>query len=177
MLRRPHKLIRQVAVVSIATSLSAGVGFAESMPAQLRGSWKITRILKTTNMGCWSTEQAQPLVGSTLAYDAKAMHWKGGDVPLLGITSRTVTDDDLRRDAPGNPTPLSLAELEIRGPIVTEYDLQHEDADITGASTEVPGDSVLIAGPNRIVVSACGIYFEATRATGPRKPSPAGSHH
>jgi hypothetical protein len=36
--------------------------------------------------------------------------------------------------------------------------------DITGATTEVPGDSVLLAGPNRIVVSACGVYFEATRS-------------
>jgi hypothetical protein len=32
------------------------------------------------------------------------------------------------------------------------------------ASTAVPGDSVLLVGPNRIVVSACGVYYEATRA-------------
>jgi len=42
--------------------------------------------------------------------------------------------------------------------------MQHEDADITGATTEVPGDSVLLAGPSRIIVSACGVFFEARRA-------------
>ena len=41
--------------------------------------------------------------------------------------------------------------------------LQHEDMDITGATTEVPGDSVLVAGQGRIVVSACGVYMEARR--------------
>jgi len=45
-----------------------------------------------------------------------------------------------------------------------EVDMQHEDADITGATTEVPGDSVLLAGPSRIIVSACGVFFEARRA-------------
>jgi hypothetical protein len=174
--RQPNKLMGPLAVALLASNLWPGASFAESLPAQLKGSWRITRILKTTNVGCWSVEQAQPLVGSTLTYDAKMMHWKGGDVPLLGITTRTVTDDDLHQDAPGNPTPLSLAELEIRGPVVTEVDFQHEDADITGASTEVPGDSVLLAAPNRIVVSACGVYFEATRAGASRKPA-SGSHH
>jgi hypothetical protein len=137
---------------------------AEALPSQLRGSWRITRILKTTNSTCWSTERAQPLVGSTLTYDDKKLHWQGGDVPLLGITTRTVTDDDLRREESGNSNPLSFAELEIHSPVITEVDFQHEDADITGASTEVPGDSVLLAAPNRIIVSACGVYMEATRA-------------
>jgi hypothetical protein len=50
---------------------------------------------------------------------------------------------------------------------VTEVDIQHEDSDVLPASTAVPGDSVLLAGPNRIVVSACGVYFEATRTATP----------
>jgi hypothetical protein len=41
--------------------------------------------------------------------------------------------------------------------------MQHDDADITGSTTEVPGDSVLIVSPNHIVVSACGLYYEAAR--------------
>ena len=61
---------------------------------------------------------------------------------------------------------LQLSDLNITTAAgVTEVDLQHEDADITGATTEVPGDSILIAGRDRIVVSACGVYYEATRLT------------
>ena len=54
----------------------------------------------------------------------------------------------------------------IQAKSVTEVKLQHEDMDITSASTEVPGDSVLVASPNRIVVSAYGVYLEATRGAG-----------
>ena len=59
---------------------------------------------------------------------------------------------------------IDLAELGIKAESVTEIDLQHEDADITGATTEVPGDTIVIAGPSRIIVSACGVYYEAVRA-------------
>jgi hypothetical protein len=48
--------------------------------------------------------------------------------------------------------------------VIREVDLQHEDADVTGATTEVPGDTVVLAGPGRIIVSACGVYYEATRS-------------
>jgi hypothetical protein len=176
MARRPYRLIRHLAVVAITSTLWTCTSGAESLPVQLRGSWRITRILKTTNTGCWSFERAQRLMGSTLDYGDKKMRWQGGDVPLLGITTRTVTDDDFRRDDAGNPKPLTLAELDIRGPLVTEVDFQHEDADITGASTEVPGDSVLLAASNRIVGSACGVYFEAMRAGAAHKPATSTRH-
>jgi hypothetical protein len=164
---RANKFSKRVIALTIVVAWT-GSSIAEPLPAQLKGSWRITRILTTTNQGCWSAERAKPLLGTTLTYDAKAMRWQGGNIPLLGITTRTVTDDDLRSEVGGNPKPLSFAELEIHSPVVTEVNFQHEDADITGASTEVPGDSVLIAAPNRIIVSACGIYMEATRQTTPR---------
>jgi hypothetical protein len=46
--------------------------------------------------------------------------------------------------------------------------MQHEDAAILPASTEVPGDSVMIVSPGRVIVSACGVYFEATRLSSSR---------
>ena len=58
---------------------------------------------------------------------------------------------------------VALPELGIVSPSVTEIDLQHEDADITGATTEVPGDTILVAGAGRIVVSACGVFYSAIR--------------
>jgi hypothetical protein len=90
------------------------------------------------------------------------MTWKGGDIPLNGVATRTIDNTDLQQEA-GSGSGVSFFQLEIRKSTVLEVNLQHEDADITGASTEVPGDSVLMAGPNRIVASACGVYFEAMR--------------
>lgn len=145
--------------------ISATTLTAESMPSRLQGSWRITKVLPTTNNACWGKQQAEPLLGSTLTYRDDSLRWRGGSVPLDEITTRTVTDDLFKKENSGSDTPASFAQLGIREHTVTEVDLQHEDADITGATTEVPGDSVLLAGPNRIVVSACGVYFEATRGS------------
>lgn len=145
----------------LMTSLSTLI--AEQLPGRLQGSWRITRVLPTTNNACWGKGQAEPLVGSTLTYRDDSLRWRGGSVPLDNIITRTVTDELFQKENRGSDNPASFAQLGIRSHTVTEVDLQHEDADVTGTTTEVPGDSVLLAGPNRIVVSACGVYFEATR--------------
>jgi len=137
---------------------------AEPLPSRLAGTWKITRILPTKGGTCWDASQAAPLVGSTLIYRDDAMTWRGGDVPLQGIVTRSVSAEEFRKENSTLGDPPDFAELGIHASHVTEVDLQHEDADITGATTEVPGDAVLIVAPNRIVVSACGVFFEATRA-------------
>lgn len=143
--------------------ISAATLSAEQLPGRLGGTWRITRVLPTTNNACWSQGQIAPLLRSTLTYRDDSLRWRGGAVPLEDITTRTVTDEVFQKENGGAATPASFAQLGIHAHAVTEVDLQHEDADITGATTEVPGDSVLLAGPNRIVVSACGVYFEATR--------------
>jgi hypothetical protein len=137
---------------------------AESLPAGLAGTWKITRLLPTKSTACWDASQARPLLGSKLVYTDSAIRWRGGRVPLEGVITRTVTAAEFRKENSTLGVPPDFSELGIRASRVTEVDLQHEDADITGSTTEVPGDSVLMVAPNRIVVSACGVYFEATRA-------------
>ncbi len=147
----------------------AGAGMAwgqERLPPQVAGTWKITRVLPARSAAaCWTEKQAMPLVGSTLEYSQRTMRWQGGAVPLHGVTTRAVSSTDLAEEAPGadGRAALTLADLGIQAKGVTEVNLQHEDMDITGATTEVPGDSVLVAGAGRIVVSACGVYLEARR--------------
>jgi hypothetical protein len=89
------------------------------------------------------------------------MTWQGGEVAVPEALSRTISrrkfQDEYKVD---------LVDLGIHAQSVTEIDLQHEDADITGATTEVPGDTIVLAGPSRIVVSACGVFYEAVRVTG-----------
>ena len=159
-----------LAVFALPILLVSGVS-AEPLPSRLQGTWRITRVLPTTNNACWGKEQAAPLVGSTLTYRDDTLRWRGGAVPLDDITTRTVTEAQFRKENAGGEAPASFAQLGIRAHAVLEVDLQHEDADITGATTEVPGDSVLLAGPNRIVVSACGVFFEATHSAAGVKPA------
>ncbi len=159
-------LLRTIKILPAALVLISVVTLtAESMPSRLQGNWRITKVLPTTNNACWDKQQAEPLLGSTLTYRDNSLRWRGGSVPLDDVTTRSVTDDVFQKENRGSDTPASFAQLGIHAHTVTEVDLQHEDADITGATTEVPGDSVLLAGPNRIVVSACGVYFEAIRGS------------
>ena len=117
----------------------------------------LRRLREETRTEHEATEAAMPLTEPGL--------------PLDDITTRIVTETQFRKENGGGETPASFAQLGIRAHTVLEVDLQHEDADITGATTEVPGDSVLLAGPNRIVISACGVYFEATHSTAGVKPA------
>jgi len=154
----------QFAFFSIALPASlAGVfqARAQAMPSSVAGTWKIVKMLPTHNPTCWDESRAKTLVGSTLRYRQGTMTWQGGEVAVPEALSRTLSrrkfQDEYKVDLP---------ELGIHAPTVTEIDLQHEDADITGATTEVPGDTIVLAAPGRIVVSACGVFYEATRTGG-----------
>lgn len=136
---------------------------AEQLPASLHGNWRIERILPTTNSGCWPREEARSLVGSMLTYSQNEMRWRGGAVALDDIYTREVSGAQFQRENSGAERPASFEQLGIRRDAVTEVDMQHPDAAVLPASTEIPGDSVLMVAPDRIVVSACGVYFEATR--------------
>lgn len=172
--RQPVRGRSSIARLATATALLATLPqtlMAEPLPSGLRGSWRIIRVLPTKNTGCWSREQASDLLGSTLTYAPRSIRWKGGTVPLNDIDVRTVTAEEFASESGSVGGRTSFDQIGIHARSVTEVDLQHEDMDITGATTEVPGDAVLMAAPNRIVVSACGVYFEATRTGGTQMAS------
>jgi hypothetical protein len=155
------KLSRSLMQLGMTAGLFLGTSHAQSMPASISGKWRILKILPTKNPQCWDEEHAKLLIGTTLSYQLHTMTWQGGAVPVSDALTRTLSrrkfQDEYKVDLP---------ELGIASASVEEIDLQHEDADITGATTEVPGDTVLLAGPGRIVVSACGVFYSAVRATG-----------
>ena len=157
------KATASVALVTLALTLTTS---AEPLPRGVQGSWRITRVLPTKNNSCWTPEQAQDLIGTTLTYKEDTMSWRGGEIPLQGITTRQVSGDKFRTENTGSDGVADFDQLGIHTKSVLEVDMQHEDMDITGSTTEVPGDSVLVASPNRIIVSACGVYLEAVRGAG-----------
>jgi hypothetical protein len=134
---------------------------AQSMPPSIAGKWRIVKIIPTHNPQCWDEDRARSLVGTTLVYQTGAMVWQGGAETIAAALSRTLTRREFQDEYK-----VDLPELGIGAPSVTEIDLQHEDADVTGATTEIPGDTIVVAGPGRIVVSACGVFYSAVRVTG-----------
>ena len=139
-------------------ALAAAFPNPQSMPPAIRGEWRIVKIIPTNNVTCWDNDRAKALLNSTLRYAPGAMTWKGGEVSIPEALTRDLTADKFLEEYK-----VRFTELGIHAPSVTEIDLQHEDADITGATTEVPGDTILLAGPGRIVVSACGVFFSAVK--------------
>ena len=146
--------------VGLALAVMCGGAWGQEMPQALRGEWRIVKILPTKNASCWDEARARELVGSRLRYEEGKMTWMGGTVDVSDTYPRTLTAQAFRGEYK-----VGLEELGIRAGVVTEFDLQHEDADVTGSTTEVPGDTVVLAGPGRIVVSACGVFYSAVRAT------------
>lgn len=156
------RFVCAAALAAVSLSLSA-----EPLPPGLSGNWRITRVLSSSDQACWDATRARELVGTTLSYRSSSMRWQSVSVPLEGVVTRTVTPAQFRKGNSAFGAAPEFAQLGIRGTRVTEVDLQHEDSDVTGASTELPGDSVLLLSPSRIVVSACGVFYEATRSGGP----------
>jgi hypothetical protein len=152
------KLSRLLMQGSLTSALFLGAARAQSMPASISGKWRIVKMLPTRNPQCWDEERAKTLIGTTLTYAPKIMFWQGGSEPITEVLTRTLSrrkfQDEYKVDLP---------ELGTAAASVEEIDLQHEDADVTGASTEVPGDTIVLAGPGRIVVSACGVFYSAVR--------------
>ncbi len=149
----------KTASLAFLLACSAIAARAQAMPASVTGSWKIVKILPTKNPQCWDAERAKSLLGTTLRYTPGKLTWHGGDYAIAEALTRTLS---LRKFQ--DEYKIDLAELGVRAPSVQEIDLQHEDADITGATTEVPGDTILLAGSGRIVISACGVFYSAVRA-------------
>lgn len=151
------------AVLLLTLALVARGAHAQSIPASVAGTWRIVRVLSAPMAACWDAAHLEALVGTTLRYEAGAMVWQGGRVRTPEALSRTLSRRKFQEEYK-----LDLADLGIRAEEVTEIDLQHEDMDITGATTEVPGDTIVLAGAgrsnNRILVSACGAFYEAVRA-------------
>jgi hypothetical protein len=167
--KTPKLFLRATATALLFWTLAAAPAttsaqYLGALPRSLAGTWRITRVLPTTNSSCWTRQQAQSLLGTTLTYRTKSLRWHDGQIPVTDVSLRDLTDKEFRQENPGPNSPANFAQIGIHAGRVTEVDMQHEDSDVLPASTAVPGDSVLLAAPNRIVVSACGIYFEATRA-------------
>ena len=157
-------LLGQMLLLGIWLVLPTPSPAQDALPWEVAGTWRITRVLPVrSGSACWTEEQARPLVGSLLSYSRLALRWRGGTVALTGVTTRVVGTAELAEEESRGDSALTLADLGFREKQVREVNLQHEDADVTGATTEVPGDSVLMAGPGRLVLSACGVYLEARR--------------
>ena len=154
--------IRLIAGVLLITSGC----LAQSIPSRIWGKWIVKRELPTRAISCWGEEDAKKVIGTQIEYSDKVFRWK--DVATRNPTAeeRTVTADKFRDEnssPSSNGSQVSFQQLGIVAKQATEISIHHDPANITGATIEIPGDSVLLKDSNTLIFSVCNIYFEAKR--------------
>lgn len=139
---------------------------AQEIPAQLRGTWVVARELPTSTISCWGAKEAKALIGAEIEYTADRFRWKNKVVTRPTVQIAVISADEFHDKNSGggaNDSQVSFRQLGIRATKATQIVISHEPADLTGATTEIPGDEVLIKDDNTIVFSVCNTYFEARR--------------
>jgi hypothetical protein len=146
--------------------LAAGVLNAQNIPKELVGKWLIRRELPTRTICCWGEKEAQAIIGTEIEYTANSFRWKDVKVKNPKVELTIVTAEQFERDTSSpsvNGSQVSFRQLGIKALEAKQISIGHSPAQITGATTEIPGDLVLLKNHNKIVFSVCNVYFEATR--------------
>ena len=146
--------------------LACGTLAAQNIPQELVGKWVIQRKLPTGMISCWGEKEARAIIGTEIEYTAEAFRWKQIAVkhPTVEVTIVSAEQFQRENSSPSvNGSQVSFRQLRINAPEVKQVSINHAPAEITGATTEIPGDVVLLKNRNAIVFSVCNVYFEAKR--------------
>lgn len=145
--------------------VACGVAAAQ-MPQELVGKWVIERELTAKTISCWGEADAKTIIGSEIEYTSDSFRWKRIIVKHPAVELRIVSAEQFEREnsSPSvNGSQISFRQLGIPASHAEQVSISHPPADVTKATTEIPGDDVLLKSHNAIVFSVCNLYFEAKR--------------
>jgi hypothetical protein len=137
------------------------------IPQELVGKWIIRKVLPTDTIGCLDNKQAQTLVGTEIEYRGDSFRWKTTTVQSSGSSTNMVDAQQFAQDNSGSGSHVDFNQLGIATSAVEQIMINHPDVKIAelsqNGSAAVPGENVLLAGPNTIFLEICNTYFEARR--------------
>jgi hypothetical protein len=139
---------------------------AQNIPQELVGKWVIQRELPTRTISCWGEKEAKAIIGTEIEYTTDSFRWKHIVVKHPNVGVAVVSAEQFQREnsSPSvNGSQVAFRQLGIDAPEIKQVSINHEPAEITVATTEIPGDVVLLKNRNAIVFSVCNVYFEAKR--------------
>ena len=168
MRRLPYLIITVLAFVATSS--------AQAIPKELWGRWIVRRELPTTTISCWGASEARKLIGTELEYSAELFRWKDVTTKHPSAEIKVVGAEQFHADNSGmgtNSSQVTFAQLGIRRKQATAVLIQHPEASIGGATTEIPGDNILVKDRDTIVFSACNVYFEAKRVAPDSRHKPS----
>jgi uncharacterized protein len=137
------------------------------IPQELFGKWIVRKILPTDTIGCLDSNQAQALVGTEIEYRADSFRWKTTSVQSSGSATNLVGAQQYAQDNSGKGSRVDFGQLGIAASAVEQITISHPDVKVPELSqsdnVSVPGESVLVEGPNTIIIVVCNNYFQARR--------------
>jgi hypothetical protein len=139
---------------------------AQNIPQELVGKWVIQRELPTRTISCWGEKEAKAIIGSEIEYASDSFRWKHVAIKHPTVEVQVVSAEQFEREnssPSANDSQVSFRQLGIKGPEAKQVTIEHPPAEITKATTEIPGDVLLFKNRNTIVFSVCNVYFEAKR--------------
>jgi hypothetical protein len=149
--------------------------FAQTVPKELWGTWVVRQIVPTSTISCWGEKEAKALLGTEIEYSAALFRWNKVVMKNPKAETKIVTAVEFHGDNSGggaNDSQVNFQQLGIKTDRVTQVVIQHPNEATKAATTEIPGDQVLIKDKNRIIFSVCNVYFEAERISNtPGQPS------
>jgi uncharacterized protein len=140
---------------------------AGKIPQELVGKWIIRKVLPTDTIACLDSKQAQTLVGTEIEYRTDSFRWKTTTVRSSGSSANMLGAQEFSQDHSGSGSHVDFNQLRIAASAVKQITVNHPAVKIgelsqTGSET-MPGESVLVEGPNTIILEVCNTYFEARR--------------
>jgi hypothetical protein len=141
---------------------------AQTIPEELWGTWVVRREVPTTTISCWGEKEAKKLIGTEVQYSATLFRWNKVVTKNPSAQTTTITADQFHDENSGgsaNDSQVTFRQLRIKADKVTQVVIQHPGANTTEATTEIPGDRVLIKNKDTIIFSVCNVYFESARQT------------
>ena len=138
-----------------------------NIPQELLGKWIIRKVLPTNTTSCLDNKQAQSLVGTEIEYRADSFRWKTTNVRSSGSSTNMIGAQEFAQDMSGSGSHIDFNLLGIAASAVKQITIDHPDVKIAelsqNGSAAVPGESVLVEGPNTIIFEICNTYFEGRR--------------
>ena len=140
---------------------------SSKIPQELWGKWTVRKIVATDTVGCLDSKQAQALLGAEIEYRADSFRWKTTNVQSSGSSTNLIGAQEFAQVNSGSGSHLDFNQLGIAASAVEQVTINHPNVRIAelsqSGSAAVPGESVLVEGPNTIVFDVCNTYFEARR--------------
>jgi hypothetical protein len=147
----------------------SNVKVGASIPPELLGKWTVRKVFPITGITCWADKEAKAVLGTTLEYRQDGFFWKDKSIRNLGSETTTLTAKQFAEDNAGGSGggSMTFGQLGITAQQIKQVMISHPDVSVYPASADccasVPGVTVLFKGPDAILFSLCGIFYEADR--------------